>query len=396
MARRILYVEGNTDGTVGGSYYILLDLVLGLDRARFEPIVSFTHENVVAEKLRAGGVRVLIDPPAPPFVFRWDALNLLLAPVKKFINFVNGFVRPALARRRFLREEGIALVNLNNSIIANHTWMVAARLARVPCITHEMGMPGHYGFLARVLGRRLDAIIALSQAILDDMRRFGVAFPQTTVIHSLFEPRRYRQVESPEELRRKHAIPAGAPVIGVVGNIKEWKGQATIVRATQLLRAEYPELRCLLVGGNAEADRAYLAELEALCASLGVADRVIFTGFQKNPIDYMRLMDVVVHTSTSPEPFGIVLLEAMLLAKPLISTTIGGPAEIVLDGTTGYLVDPGNPPLLAEAVAKCLRDPAHAAEMGRRGEARLWSEFTIEQKLRETVAVYDRVLAAHG
>ena len=156
------------------------------------------------------------------------------------------------------------------------------------------------------------------------MKKCGVDLPNVTVIHCGIDVSRYRMVETPEHLRRKHAIPPSAPVIGVVGNLRQWKGQETIVRATAILRDRYPELRCVLAGGQTPADRPYVERLQAIAAELGIVPNVIFAGFQKNAIDYMRMMDVVAHTSTSPEPFGIVTLEAMSIGKPLVSTTIGG------------------------------------------------------------------------
>jgi glycosyltransferase involved in cell wall biosynthesis len=119
---------------------------------------------------------------------------------------------------------------------------------------------------------------------------------------------------------------------------------------------------------------------------------VIFTGFQRNAIDYMSLMDVVAHTSIHPEPFGIVTLEAMSLGKPLVSTTIGGPAEVVINGETGLLVDAGRPELLANAIASLLHDRARAAEFGRKGLARLREHFGIDKNIAATTQVYHRVL----
>lgn len=391
---RLLFVEGNADGTVGGSYYILLDLVRALDRGRYEPIVVFTHENIVAERLRESGIRVIIRPPVRPLVFRSAWLNRIAAPLKKVANLLNGFFAPALREARFLRQERIDLVNLNNSITANHSWMLAALMTRTPCITHEMGINARYPFLGRFLGARLDAVICLSEAILRAMRDAGVDYPHATVIHCPFDPARYHLSETPAALRERFAIPEGAPVIGVVGNIRSWKGQETIVRATHLLRRRHPGIRCVLAGGTSPRDIEYDRYLHAISDELDLGAHVIFAGFAKNPIDYMRLMDVVAHTSTSPEPFGIVLLEAMLLGKPLVSTTIGGPAEVVVDGETGVLVDPGRPELLAAAIDDLLAHPDRAAAMGRKAQERLRSVFALERTVGETVAVYERVLSA--
>lgn len=389
---RVLYVEGNPDGTVGGSFILMMDLILGLDRRRFEPIAIFRFENHVAQQLRAAGVEVIIVPVRTPLTFRSRWMAVPLAPIKKLVNFFGGFVAPALRYAAFLRKRRIDLVNLNNSITRNHPWMVAALIARTPCITHEMGINSSYSALSRFLGRRLGAVISLSHAIHDAMKSRDADLHNVVVIHCGIDVSRYRQLESPGDLRHKHGIPANAPVIGVVGNLRGWKGQETIVRATGILRTRYPAIRCVLAGGATPADADYVERMKAIIAELGIESQVLFVGFQQNAIDYMRMMDVVAHTSTSPEPFGIVTLEAMSLGKPLVSTTIGGPAEVVVNGVTGILVEPGKPELLAEAVARLLDDPQAAAKMGERGRRRLHEEFSLEKNLRRTLEVYERVL----
>jgi glycosyltransferase involved in cell wall biosynthesis len=392
MSKRVLFIEGNTDGTVGGSYFLLFDLVSRLDRTLYEPIVGFHRENYLIERFEATGAKVVLFSNPTPLNFRRPWMNRLLAPVKKAVNLYRGLVSAGLAQARFLRENRIDLINLNNSITRNYAWMFAAMLTRTRCITHEMGINVTYPALSRFFGRRLDRIICLSHAIHDAMRKCRIDYPNIEVIHCGIDLSRYEIKETPDMLRRKHAIPADAPVIGVVGNIREWKGQETLVRATALLKRDYPDLRCVLVGECGQRDRAYGDELQRLCRELGIEENVIFAGFQRNAIDYMELMDVVTHTSIHPEPFGIVTLEAMSRSKPLVSTTIGGPAEVVVNGETGLLVEPGKPELLAAAVATFLADRQRAAEMGRRGYARLKSHFSMQQNLERTMQVYAQVL----
>ena len=393
MATRILFVEGNVDGTVGGSYFLMLDLVRSLDRQRFEPVVVFHRSNFLEDTFRDAGAEVLVLPKQEPFEFGARILNRVLWPIKAVINIYRRLYKSARVHAGFLRERHVDLVNLNNSITRNHDWMIAARMAGVPCITHEMGINQHYSFLSRALGKRLGAVICLSRAIQDAMRAGDAWLGNTVVIHCGIDLTRYRQLATPDELRGRHGIPQGVPVIGVVGNIRLWKGQETIVRAMPLILERFPDVRCVLVGGASAGDETYRRQLVTLCEQFGIVENVIFAGFQQNSIDYMRMMDVVCHTSTSPEPFGIVTLEAMSLAKPLISTTIGGPAEVVTDGDTGLLVDPGKPELLAAAVVRLLADPSFAQAMGQRGYQRLLDRFSLATNVAQTTDVYDRVLA---
>jgi glycosyltransferase involved in cell wall biosynthesis len=392
MKKRILYIEGNTDGTVGGSYYLMFDLVSRLDRDKFEPIVGFHRDNFLIERFKALGVETIVFSNPTPWVPKGFLFKTVLSPLKKLVNLYRGFFKPAREYARFLRDRQIDLVNLNNSITRNHAWMLAARRTGTRCMTHEMGIRLHFSTLARFFGKRLEKIVCLSHAIHDNMKRLGVDYPNTVVIHCGIDLERYHVSETPAQLRAKHNIPGDSEVVGVVGNIREWKGQVVMVRAAALLKQKFPRLRVLLVGDCGEADKAYGDMLAKLCRELELEDTVIFTGFQKNAIDYMGLMNVVAHTSVHPEPFGIVTLEAMSLSKPLVSTTHGGPAEVVLNGQTGLLVEAGKPVLLANAIASLLDDKAKAVEFGRKGFERLNQHFGIRKNIDATMAVYRSVL----
>jgi glycosyltransferase involved in cell wall biosynthesis len=391
MPKRILFVESNRDGTVGGSYFLLLDLIRGLDRSRYQPIVGFHRENYLMDQFRAAGAEVVLFDNLKPVDF--GALNGVLNPIKRLGNLYVGLYAQARVHAKYLREQRIDLVNLNNSMTRNHAWMLAARQVGIPCITHEMGINQSYSLLSKYFGKRLDRIISLSHAICKAMKDNGnVDFPNIQVIHCGIDLTRYQIKETPAQLRQKHNIPDGAPVIGVVGNIREWKGQETLVRATAILKKKYPEIRCVLVGDRGAGHSEYGDRLDRIAKELDVTGNLVHAGFQRNAIDYMELMDVVTHTSIHPEPFGIVTLEAMSRSKPLVSTTIGGPAEVVVNGESGLLVDPGKPADLAAAVDRFLSDPEYARLTGKRGYERMASNFSMKQSIDKTMAVYAEIL----
>lgn len=391
--KRILFLEGNTDGTVGGSYYLMYDLVRALDRDKFEPIVGFHTDNFLIPKLREAGIETIVFELPRSFSFRLPILDKLLSPIKKGINFLKFIVLHGFKLSRFLKRRKIDLVNLNNSIMRNHIWMVAAMISGTKCMTHEMGINNRFTLMSRFLGKRLKSIICLSYAIRDNMLRLGLNYPNITVIHCGINLERYQIKEQPSDLRKKYKIADGVPVIGVVGNIKFWKGQETIVRATALIKKHHPNIICILVGATSGPDMTYRRKLEDLTGELCITDNIIFAGFQTNPIDYMNMMDIVVHTSIAPEPFGIVTLEALSIAKPYISTTIGGPAEVIENGKSGLLVEPGKAELLADALQRFLVSPEYAKMCGENGYARLKEEFTFENNLNQTVAIYNRILS---
>ena len=397
---RILFCENNIDGTVGGSYYSLLYLVKGLDRARFEPIVLFYTEHSLLPAFREAGIETLVWTRAKPVTFGarlGDRLPPLRPPamiLQKAANMGRGFMLPALERASFIRKRGIDLVHLNNTILFNHDWMLAARLTRTPCVTHERGINERYPPLARFFGRGLDAVICISEAVRTNMRERGADFGNLVTILNGLDPNAMRFEVPPEQIRARYGIQPDAAVIVMLGNIKAWKGQETLVRAIARVRDAYPAVKCLLVGGTSPSERDYETTLRALVSSLGVQDEIVFTGFQQNVGDFIRASDVVAHASIEPEPFGRVILEAMACRKPVIGSRAGAIPEIIVEGETGVTFPPGDDAALARAIVSVIGDRARARQMGDKGFERLSREFHIRQNVESTVRLYDRLLSA--
>jgi glycosyltransferase involved in cell wall biosynthesis len=135
------------------------------------------------------------------------------------------------------------------------------------------------------------------------------------------------------------------------------------IAAMARLHAVRPEARAVIVGAPHETEPQYASELLAQASALGLDDVMTFAGFQTNISEWMQAMDVFVHASDR-EPFGIVLIEAMALGKPVIAGSEGGPAEIITDGENGLLVPYGNGESLAHAILRYLDDGAFAARVG--------------------------------
>ena len=390
--RKIFFFEGNTDGTVGGSYFVMFDLVINLARKNYAPVVGFYNDNYLVPKLKEAGIETYIFRHPKSFSFGNPYMDKALSPLKKMVNLFKKLILPAYKYSKFIKKKEIQIVNLNNSIRSNHAWMLGAELSRTLCITHEMGINTSFTKTAMFLGKRLAAIICVSNTIREYMKRAGVDYQNMHVVHNGIDIARYKVKRTKADLREEHGIEEGDIIIGVIGNIKEWKGQETIVRSTVQLVKKYDNLKCLLVGALPDDSEWYYKKLKNIIEENNIGDKVIFTGFKSNPIDYINLIDIVVHTSIDPEPFGIVILEAMLLAKPIISTTIGGPAEIVIDKKTGILVDPGKPDILSEEIDRLVENPEYAKEIGDEAYKLLKRKYTFEHCLKNTTKIYDGIM----
>jgi glycosyltransferase involved in cell wall biosynthesis len=292
---------------------------------------------------------------------------------------------------RFLKRNRINLVHLNNSFNGDHDLILAAWLSGIPCIAHQRGVPGTTGRSEIWFGRRLTAIIAISNFIRADLLDRNLPEGRLHLIHDGIDPARLAVRHRPERLRRSLGVSPEQPVVGVVGNIKSWKGQHVFVEAIAEIAARHADVVGLVVG--APVDSAYQQRLHELARARGIDGRVVFVGYQKHPVDYMRVMDVVVHTSVEPEPFGIVIAEAMALERPVIATALGGPLDIVVDGVTGYLTRPGDPHELAERILQLLGDPALARRMGSAGRERFLERFTVSRNVEQIQALYQKCMA---
>jgi glycosyltransferase involved in cell wall biosynthesis len=300
------------------------------------------------------------------------------------------FTSRPLAWIRLLRSVQPALIHFNNSFNGDHDLIVAARLLGIPCVAHQRGVPGVTGRVEVMFSRGFAAIIAISTAIRDDILGRGVDPRRVRLIHDGIDPDRVVVGRTRDELRQSLGLRPSDRVIGMVGNVKPWKGQHVLIGALARLRAAEPDLHCIFVGTI--VDEGYYRHLDELLASGAVRDRAHFVGFDRNPADFVNLMEVAVHASVEPEPFGLVVVEAMALGKPVVATTIGGPRDVVVDGVTGYLCPPGDDAAVARRLAGLLADPARARQMGTAGRERLLSSFTSAVQVRSIEHLYDELL----
>jgi len=181
-------------------------------------------------------------------------------------------------------------------------------------------------------------------------------------------------------------------LVGLVGRITPWKGQHVFLRAASMVHRRFPNARFQIVGSALFNEIHYERYLHRLTASLGLEDVVEFTGFREDVPNLIAKMDLIVHASTTGEPFGQVIVEGMAAGKPIVATNGGGVPEIVVDGQTGLLVPMGNAPAMAKAICRFLADPARRAEAGRRGRQRVNERFTIQFTADKVQRLYDEVL----
>jgi glycosyltransferase involved in cell wall biosynthesis len=169
-----------------------------------------------------------------------------------------------------------------------------------------------------------------------------------------------------------------------------WKGHEVFLRALSMLPAETP-VRGYIVGGpiyQTDYSQHSIEDLRLMAEGLGVATRVGFTGFIDDVASAMRSLDVVVHASTQPEPFGLVIAEAMACGKAIVISEGGGAAEIVSIGTDALSHPPGDAASLARCIEKLATDPMLRSNLGKAARSAAERRFDRERLAAELVAIY--------
>jgi glycosyltransferase involved in cell wall biosynthesis len=236
-------------------------------------------------------------------------------------------------------------------------------------------------------------VICVSEAVRNNMVEQGIGAENLVVIHNGVDPDRVKVGIPANEIRKEFEIEADAPIIGIGGNIRKWKGQEVVIRATSLIKKKFPNIRCFIIGDTGSEHARYKERLFNLVSELKLEGNIIFTGYRKNLADYFNAMDIVLHASVLPEPFGRVLIEAMALKKPLIGARGGAIPEIIEHEVTGLMCEPGNVEEYANAIERLLADNESAREMGRKAYERLQKEFHIKRNVEKTEQLYEQIFS---
>lgn len=298
---------------------------------------------------------------------------------------------------RFLKEREITLVETHD-FYTNIFGMTGAALARVPVrIASRRETDGVRTSAQKWTERRAfnlaHAIIANSEAVRLQLIRDGVRGEKIVTVYNGMDTAR---VSPHTGLKREEALKSlGLPVddsrrfVTIVANMHhEMKDQATFLRAAQIVRGRVADAAFILAGEGRLQEG-----LRRLARELGLERDAFFTGRCADVSALLAVSDVCVLSSKGVEGFSNSIIEYMAAARPVVATTVGGAAEQVVDGETGYVVAPGDVETMAERIIALLEDPPRAREMGGRGLLRVQEKFSCEAQLERTEALYERLLA---
>jgi len=381
---RVVFVHQGAE--LYGSDYVLLDIVSALSGV-VEPLIVLDSDGPLVKKLECAGAQVSVR--------RLGVLRRKHLSVTGLARVLVWGVGSTLWLQRLIRDSCAALVYSNTIGVLSGAF--AARIAGVPHIWHIHEIVTKPRSVSRILtilvSRFSDRVIANSHAVATHLQKDSRIRwrSDVAVIHNGTDSARFDAVEPQriEQFRAEHNVPDRGMLVAVVGRVHHGKGQDVFIEAVRIaVEQGYRDLRTLIVGDVYPGYEELLSQLVAKVEEYGLTEQLRFCGYRQDVDLIMRSIDLLVLPSTSPEGFGLVLLEAMAAGKPVIATAAEGPLEIVADGVTGYLVPPNDAQALADKLMYFAERTDLREEMGTAGRGRFEKLFTQEHfaaKIRSTV-----------
>lgn len=395
---RIAFVS--VSDQLGGSEAMLLQIATELRRSApsWDLHMVLPGAGPLAGAARAAGVGVSVLPP-PASLVRLGEAGLAGsgrgAAAARLVRVAVDLPPYARALRRLLDSLAPDVVHTNG--FKAHVLGARTRRGTRAVVWHL-----HEYVSGRPLSRRLlrrhapqaSILIANSQSVAADVRTAVGPRADIRVIYNAVDIERFAPEGPAFDLDAAAGLPPAPPGtirVGLVATFSRWKGHGPFLRAVAALPAGLP-VRAYVVGGavyDTAGSQYSEPELRRVAADCGIADRVGFTGFVREADRVMRALDVVVHASTMPEPFGLVIAEAMACGRAVVVSAAGGAAELVQPGVDALTHRPGDVEGLAAALQALAQDAALRVRLGGEARASARRRFDARRLATEFAAVYE-------
>lgn len=389
---RIVYL--NPSGQMGGAETSLRELLASTRAAApdWELWLVLAEDGPMAGLARDLGVRVVLAP-FPRTLARLGDTGGRVARILALLQALPATGLYAIRLAKILRSIQASIIHSNG--LKMHLLAAWARPRRTPLVWHIHDYVRSRPMMSRLLRRSsgaCTAAIANSKSVAADLSQLMPAL-RIVPIYNAIDLQRFSPSGAKFDLDAGSdlgpAVP-GTVRIGLVATFARWKGHKVFLQALARLPEDLPA-RGYVIGGpiyQTQGSQWSRAELEQEAERLGIAHRVVFTGFIQDTAAAMRSLDVIVHASTEPEPFGMVIIEGMASGKAVIASAAGGAAELFVHSEDALAHSPGDAAGLAKEIERLARNEQLRVRLGQAGRARVEKLFHGRRLATELIALY--------
>ncbi len=380
-------IAGDEDGGVAQA---VRGLTYGMRPLGIDPVIISLNDGAFARGIAAAGTEVRTLNVRPLAVLRGGLATKLFLHLK---------VRKQLAATRSVLADALKAAGAQAVHVLWPNYMPLAAMAAsdvgIPCFWEMPNVMGKYPFRVNrrltqhTLHRWNVTVLANSGYTAATLGDHPV---KPIVMYLGADEKRFNPEQVSAVTRSQLGIRADATVLGVFARLTPQKGQAVILEAVAQLPLAYGNTHLLLLGGPVESEFGH--QLRAMAQRLGIADRLHLVGSVPDPERYYGAIDLATNARIDPEPFGLSVVEAMMMGKPVLVHALGGPAETVVDGQTGWHVHEPTVAGFRAGLLRALEDREKWAVMGAAGRKRALENFSLSRQAKQYVEIVRKRLGA--
>ncbi len=400
MKKKILILD--TGKEWGGGTNSLLELLKRVDKNRYGFTLLFYNnykkgaDSDIKTEIEKLGVEFLIleQRKQPVMVKTAKELSRLIfffsKRLKKYFIFLIDYPfrikQNAKKISELLRSLRIDLFYMNNQPSSNLEGIIASKMTGVPALQHSRIETALNSFEIKAVKKKKKKMICVSEGVKNSFIRQGIDKSKCAVVYNGIDAEIVPEA-SRQDIRKTWGISDKDILIGTVGSLIKRKRIMDLIEATAIVakRSEHP-IKCMIIGKGPEKEN-----LMTKIKERNLDSRIIFTDFQSDAISYINALDIFVLTSKS-EGLPRVILEAMLMERPVVALNVTGPSELVIDGETGFLVPVGQTEAIASAILRLIENPALREQMGEKAKERIIRNFPVEKYVNDVENVFAEVL----
>jgi glycosyltransferase involved in cell wall biosynthesis len=387
--------------------------VTGLDKTKFNPTVLFYKRPApeIRSRFEEAGAAVEVlfpDARSEDVGGTSGGLNLQakirrafgrnvegLYASAKYIYAFSRYKSPAYrALRQVFESQPIDIVHLNNGLASDMPGILAAARSRLPIVCHVRAFSQHtpvHIWASRFVSR----FLCVSSAIRDYVVESGVDPTRCVICHDSVNQQRFRKMQVDRAgFLEQFGWSESDRVFGIIGRLDSWKGHEYFIEAIEIARRSNPAVRGLIVGDitPSSTNRAYVDGLKRHIEAAKLESHIAFAGHRSNIPEIMQCIDGVVCASSSPEPFGLMVVEAMAVGTAVIATNAGGPADMITDGEDGLLVPLKDSVAIAAAMLRLASERTLVEHIVATGERTVNARFTMAHHVDKVCNEYNAIL----
>ena len=385
----ILFIHQSAE--LYGSDKTMLYFLSELDKTKYLPVIVLPNDGPLKTELEKNNIKVVIAPVLKLYRKMFTAKNL--------IKFFREYKQGVRTLDKLNQEHNFKLVYSHT--LAALIGIIFAKKRKIKHLWHVQEIIAK----PKVFNQTFKKLLSLQcnhKVVYDSIATMNFWANDNTILTAKSEAvwngievkniQTFKQNEIAEVRENYFSSHNDEIIIALVGRINSWKGQQLLLNAFNILSKKNDNIKLVYLGSAPPNQEIFELDLKSKIKEFNLEEKVILIPFQKEISKFWNSIDIAVVPSTEPEPFGMVVIEAMLAKKPVVASNHGGPTEIILNNETGFLFEPNNEIQLANAIQKLIENQELRNTFGEKGFQRVQNTFSLESHVNHFEKIFNELL----